>query len=108
LRCICDVRELGNECFFRLSDARVLCWLKLKLRRLKASLPELGGSFLQLDSAALSQYAAGLLSEYLSPSWHLRLLDACNLPNPEAHDSILQPKSHSSPNMPIPDASESG
>ena len=63
-----------------LLDLQVLCWLKLKLRRLKESLPGLGSSFQQLDNAALSQYAAGLLSEYLTTTWHTRLLEACNLP----------------------------
>ncbi|KAK9858466.1 hypothetical protein WJX84_004902 [Apatococcus fuscideae] len=103
LRCICDVRQLGTDTFYRLDDARVLCWMQIKLQRLKAALPGLEGSFLQLDDAALSQYAAGLLSEYLTPAWHCRLLQACNLPAQDSQDSILQPKSHNSPNMPIPD-----
>ena len=73
LRLVCDAREAGGDTYYRLSDARVLAWLRVKARGVAkagcAGVPGLAA----LDEAGRLAYAAGLLGEYLSPEWARRL-----------------------------------
>ena len=80
LRLVCDAREAGGDTYFRLSDARLLAWLRVKARRVAeagcAGVPGLAA----LDEAGRLAYAAGLLGEYLAPEWARRLGAALGVP----------------------------
>ena len=38
LACLCDVKQAGGQSYFRLSEERVLAWLRLKVDQAKAAL----------------------------------------------------------------------
>ena len=38
LACLCDVKQAGGQSYFRLSDQRVLAWLRLKVDQAKAAM----------------------------------------------------------------------
>ena len=60
LGAICDVRDVCDDKFYRLSQSKLKKWLGRKLERIA----EKGGSHIA-DPRAKKMYAIGLLSEYL-------------------------------------------
>jgi hypothetical protein len=38
LACLCDLKQAGGQSYFRLSDQRVLVWLRLKVDQAKAAM----------------------------------------------------------------------
>lgn len=73
--CVCDVRQVDEQTYFRLNHDRAMAWLRVKASRVAQALAACGGG--AIASAPLPArlaYAAGMLSEYLNPSWAARLL----------------------------------
>lgn len=86
LACICDVRDVGGDQYYRLNDERVMAWLRLKFRQAAAALaPQVAG----MDPRSAAQYVVSVLEEYLPAAaaaagggpaapggWAARLADA--------------------------------
>ena len=80
LACVCDVTEAGGQSYYRLSQGKALAWLRLKVAQAARALQAApGAAFANLDDAAITAYAAGLLGESLSPAWAERLAAALGL-----------------------------
>ncbi|EIE24959.1 hypothetical protein COCSUDRAFT_83651 [Coccomyxa subellipsoidea C-169] len=77
--CLCDVKESGGNVYYRLNNAKVLAWLRCKLRRLRGALLDSSANFAAMDDTLLTSYAVGLLGEYLSEAWLQRLCNACGI-----------------------------
>jgi len=82
MQCICDSKQVGEQYFYRLNDARVLAWLGLKADQTKAALVEQASGFAGMDPMGLTAYAVGILGEYLSPEWSMKLSKYLELPQP--------------------------
>lgn len=80
LSCICDTKQSGGQTFYRLNDDKTINWLKLKVKSVKEALVVPHSPFATMTDTSLSEYAAGLLSEYLSCDWSTKLSAALNLP----------------------------
>ncbi|KAL4537198.1 hypothetical protein Ndes2437B_g08347 [Nannochloris sp. 'desiccata'] len=82
MQCICDSKQVGDQYYYRLNDARVLAWLGLKADQTKAALVEQAAGFAGMDHMGLTAYAVGILGEYLSPEWSNKLSKYLGLPQP--------------------------
>ncbi|CAL5222476.1 g4847 [Coccomyxa viridis] len=84
--CLCDMKAAGTDRYYRLSNEKVLAWLRCKVKVLRNALVDSSASFAGLGSDSLTVYAVGLLGEYLSEEWTKRLADSCHvsLDQPEA------------------------
>jgi len=90
LEYLCDMKQVGDEAFYRLSQPRVLAWLVCKVRQTVGGLkdvlkPEV---LTQMEGKALDGYAAGILGEYITSPWSDLLLEKLGL-----KDSSLDPAS---------------
>lgn len=60
----------------------MLAWLRLKVEQAKGALQGASSAaFSGMDDVGLTAYSAGLLGEYLSPSWQQRMAAALQLPD---------------------------
>eukprot|EP00890_Picochlorum_soloecismus_P000950 jgi/Picsp_1/1856/NSC_05323-R1_ribonuclease h2 subunit b len=66
---VCEWKENGGEVYFKLDDGKLLEWLSRRVGIIKNHLESNDETFRALDSQALSAYAIGILSEYLSDEW---------------------------------------
>ncbi len=82
LAAVCDARAAGGEAYYRLSEARALAWLRLKVAAARGAFAALDPAFAQMEGHSLTAYAAAFLSEYLSPAWQGRLARELGLPDP--------------------------
>lgn len=80
LRCLCDAKEAGGQRYYRLNEAKVLAWLKIKVNQAKTALTATAAGFAQMEDSGLTVYAAGLVGEYLSSEWSAKLEGALGLP----------------------------
>lgn len=84
LQCVCDTKEAAGQHYYRLSEPKTLAWLRLKVAHTKAALAASHTGFAGMEDIGLTAYAAGLLSEYLSPDWSAKLATSLALPNATA------------------------
>lgn len=66
---VCEWKENGGEAYFKLDDSKLLEWLSRRVGIIKNHLETNEETFRALDGQALSAYAIGILSEYLSDGW---------------------------------------
>jgi hypothetical protein len=52
---VCDVKQAGGQSFYRLSDARVLAWLGLKVRQAKAAMQATAAGAFRCGHASASR-----------------------------------------------------
>ncbi|KAL4856766.1 Ribonuclease H2 subunit B [Chlorella vulgaris] len=82
LGCLCDVKRVGGQGYYRLNDALVVAWLKLKVEQAMAAMrTSPAAAFSGMDDLSLTAYAAGLVGEYLGQHWQDKLAAALNLPD---------------------------
>eukprot|EP00899_Mesostigma_viride_P009626 jgi/Mesvir1/18665/Mv17164-RA.1 len=63
---VCETKQVAGASYYRLDDERVLAWLCCKVDVAIAALREHGGvTYASLSDAVLTNYAIGLLSEYI-------------------------------------------
>jgi ribonuclease H2 subunit B len=82
LAAVCDAKAAGGEAYYRLSEARALAWLRLKVAAARGAFAALDPAFAQMEGHSLTAYAAAFLSEYLSPAWQGLLARELGLPDP--------------------------
>lgn len=83
LPCVCSVRLVGGDAFYRLDEARLVAWLGLKAAAAGRALrtqPCGAASYDGLDDASLLAYSLDLLGEYVAPHWVQRARRAEGLP----------------------------
>lgn len=94
---ICDVKEVGGDAYYRLSDARALAWARCKLRQtlaaLRAGAP---GSVAGLADDDARAYALGFMAEYLSAPRLAQLAASCGL-SPAGVAGSATPASRAAP-----------
>ena len=73
LGAICDIKEVGGDRYYRLNDARVDAWLRLKVAQARRALAKGNPAFSLTDEAAQDLYGAGVVADYLDASWGARL-----------------------------------
>ena len=68
LGAVCDVKEAGDESYYRLNDDRVVAWIMIKIRVAEEALDE-GGVLGGLDDKGRQAYCLGFLGDYIGEKW---------------------------------------
>jgi len=93
---ICDVKGSGEDRYYRLSETRVLAWMRAKLRQtlegLRAAAP---GSVAGLQDRDARAYALGFMAEYLSAQRLQQLAGSCGLAPTGVHSATPAARSAS-------------
>jgi len=79
MECVCDSKVAGGCTYYRLSEDKLLAWLKIKVNQTKRALAAPGTPFASMENPALTAYAAGLVAEYIQPSLGVKLSTALGL-----------------------------
>ncbi|XP_059478797.1 ribonuclease H2 subunit B [Neocloeon triangulifer] len=106
LRCISEIKEVGDDKYYRINEEKTLRWLTKKVKRVSEVLKEKGihvgpgavsanfvrGSrYVDADTAPAETefllYAFGILSEYISADLCMKLRNALDLPEATSNDS---------------------
>ena len=104
LQCLCDSKDVGGQFYYRLCEQRVLAWLRLKVAQTKAGLSETASGFAEMDDRGLTVYAVGVLGEYITPEWAVKLSSSLCLPDAAAGAAVGP--SHGAPSGYNPDSLE--
>ena len=66
LKQICEWKENGGECYFKLSEEKLFAWLKSRVAIVATDLGKRYPSFASMSRESLDLYSIGIISEYLS------------------------------------------
>eukprot|EP00884_Botryococcus_braunii_P020697 jgi/Botrbrau1/7310/Bobra.247_3s0005.1 len=106
LACVCDVKDAAGDTYYRLNNDKVLAWLRIKVdRTCKGLCAACGPSFEDMEALSRTAYSAGILGEYLSPSWLALLRDSLGIQSDDSETGPpqgepLQPLNGTSPDRP--------
>lgn len=80
LKVVCDWKENSGETYFKLNNEKVLAWLGRKVEVLEKELQRSDPAFEPLTKEAVLQYAVGMVGEYISETWRMRLVNTLGIP----------------------------
>lgn len=91
LKHICDWKENGGDCFFKLNDDKFVHWLKSRVDTVAQTLIRQYKSFESMSTEGINLYSIGIVSEYLSAAWSMRLYESFGLEKPSETRTVEVP-----------------